>query len=206
MSHRVTASSRVRAAFGALDPSLRADMQQLLLELRALLQPTITKRPCSWPTRSPSTSTVKYSGGGPPGKLVSGCHVSALGHFPVPQAEHMPDGPATLVIRQEAVRLVDPTSAAATVIGRVERMVSLGARSLVEVATTTGPLFAEAPPGQIFGSGDMVGMVFPTEQCVLLPDQVMCRGVRGSALLAGRRSNPGSRSRHPAPESTWAER
>ncbi len=210
--------------FSALDPSLRGDMHQLLLELRALLQPTIvlvthdhqeaalladtiavlidgqvhqqgTARQLYEQPASITVSRFLGCRNEIPGEVISGCHVSALGNFPVPQAEHMPNGPATLVIRQEAVRLVDPTSTVATLIGRVERMVPLGARSLVEVATGAGPLFAEAPPGQTFGTGDMVGMVFPTEQCVLLlPDQA-CTAAPSDAVTPVRTSTSGSSRR-----------
>lgn len=206
--------------FSALDPSLRADMHRLLLELRALLQPTIVlvthdhqeaalladsiailidgqirqQGTAKQLYEQPASITVSRFLGclnEIPGEVVSGRHVSALGNFPLPLAEHVPNGPATLVIRQEAVRLVDQASTAATVIGRVERIVPMGARSLFEVATGAGSFFAEAPPGQIFGPGDTIGMVFPIEQCVLLPNQVKHPGARGSDPLADRRSIPG---------------
>jgi putative spermidine/putrescine transport system ATP-binding protein len=209
--------------FSALDPSLRADMHQLLLELRALLQPTIVlvthdsqeavlladtiavlidgqvhqQGTARQLYEQPASITVSRFLGclnEIPGEVVSGYHLSALGQFPVPQAEHLPDGPATLVIRQEAVRLVDPTSTVATVIGRVERIVPLGARSLVEVATNVGPLFAEASSGQDFRRGDTIGMVFPTEQCVLLPDQARTAAPPDAATPV-RTSTSGS-SRH----------
>jgi putative spermidine/putrescine transport system ATP-binding protein len=209
--------------FSALDPSLRADMHQLLLELRALLQPTIvlvthdhqeavlladtiailidgqvhqqgTARQIYDQPASITVSRFLGCLNEIPGEVVSGCHVSALGQIPVPQAG--PNGPATLVIRQEAVRLVEQASTAATVIGRVERIVPLGARSLVEVATSVGPLFAEASSGQDFRTGDTVGIVLPTEQCVLLPNQVSvsalsdtARPVRTSTSGSSRRSS-----------------
>ncbi len=184
--------------FSALDPSLRADMHQLLLELRAVLQPTILlvthdhheavlladhvailidgqvhqHGTASELYAHPASLTVSRFLGclnEIPGDLVSGHHSSALGLIQVPPRPRHDDGPAVLVIRQESVRLVDP--GVATVVARVERVVPLGARSLVEVVTAAGPLFAEAQPGQAVRSGDVVGLLLAPEQCVLLPGQ-----------------------------------
>lgn len=184
--------------FSALDPSLRADMHQLLIELRAVLEPTILLVTHDHQeavlladtiavlidgavhqhgtagdlySRPASLTVSRFLGclNEVPGEVVSGRHSSALGEIPVLDAAGVTDGPAALVIRQEAVRLVDATDA--TIVARVERVVPLGARSLVEVATSAGPLFAEAQPGQHVRGGDVVGLVLAPEQCVLLPVQ-----------------------------------
>lgn len=173
-------------------------MHQLLLELRAVLQPTILlvthdhqeavlladsvailidgqvhqHGTASELYARPASLTVSRFLGclnEIPGELVSGHHSSALGLIPVSPMPRHDDGPAVLVIRQESVRLVDRS--VATVVARVERAVPLGARSLVEVATAAGPLFAEAQPGQAVRAGDVVGLLLAPEQCVLLPGQ-----------------------------------
>lgn len=79
------------------------------------------------------------------------------------------DGPATLVIRQEAVCLVDANDATAIAVGRVGRATPKGARTLVEVTTSVGSLFAETQPGRRFSRGDAVGLVLSPDQCVVIP-------------------------------------
>ena len=186
--------------FSALDPSLRADMQQLLLELRAVLQPTILLVThdhheaalladtiavlVDGTLHQLSTAPLLYSQPKSlqisrflgclneiPGQLVGGRHRSTLGFLETAQPHELPDGPAVLVIRQEAIRLVALTSADATVTGRVERVTPRGARLLVEVHTVVGPLFAEASPGQVVRAGDAVGLVLPVDQRAVVADQ-----------------------------------
>lgn len=179
--------------FSAVDPALRADMHQLLLELRAVLQPTILivthdhheaalladtiavlidgslhqLSPAGLLYSRPESLTISRFLGGLneiPGQLVDGRHRSALGNLQVASPCELRDGPSVMVVRQEAVRLVAASSAEATATGRIERVTPRGARLLVEVRTAVGSLFAEASPGHAVRAGDEVGLVLPVDQ------------------------------------------
>ncbi len=191
--------------FSALDPGVRAEMQQLLGEMRAAVEPTVLivthdRLEASLVAdtvavlldgrvaqhdgadvlhaRPASLEVSRFLGGlnevpGVVGGAVDGTahlsagHLSALGRLAVPAGLHV-GGPATLVVRQEAVRLVPP-GAAGAVPATVRRVTLHGARRLVEVATAAGPLFAEVAPGTPARAGDAVGLELPVEQRWAVP-------------------------------------
>ena len=184
--------------FSALDPSVRSEMHQLLAELRAVVEPTLLLvthdrqeaavvadtvavlldgRIAQHDTvdtlygRPASREVNTFLGGRNEiaGRLVAGVHISPLGHLDVPGSEGVPDGPAALVIRQEAVRLVAATDPAAHVRGTVGRVGPQGARSLVEVTTAAGALYVESAPGERWNAGNCVGLALPMRQRWVLP-------------------------------------
>lgn len=106
-----------------------------------------------------------------PGRVVGGVHESVAGRLALPDGAGpvVGAGPATLVVRQEAVRVVAATAADADVVGTVERVGPQGARSLVRVATSAGPLHAEAAPGSAPHVGDTVGLHLPLDQRWVVP-------------------------------------
>ena len=185
--------------FSALDPVVRADMHRLLTELRAAVEPTILlvtherqeaavvadtvavlldgrivqhDTPVRLYARPASLAVSRFLGGlnEVPGEVLGGAHLSPLGRLELPDARSFSDGPATLVLRHEALQLVTPDDPSAHVRGVVERTAPQGARSLVEVATPAGPIFAEAPPGSSWDSRDPVGLVLPVHQRWVVPD------------------------------------
>jgi putative spermidine/putrescine transport system ATP-binding protein len=185
--------------FSALDPAVRAQMQRLLAELRAAVEPTVllvthdrheaavvadtvavlqSGRIAQHATaeelhaRPASLAVSRFLGGlnEVPGRCAGGVHRSALGSLDVgPAARAVADGPATLVVRQEAVRLVAAGDPVADVVGTVARVAPQGARSLVEVATAAGPLHAEVAPGAGWAPRSPVGVVLPLEQRWVVP-------------------------------------
>lgn len=184
--------------FSALDPSVRSDMHRLLAELRAVVEPTLLlvthdrqeaavvadtvavlldgriaqHDPVDTLYGRPATRKVNSFLGGRneiAGRLVAGVHISPLGHLDVPACEGAADGPAVLVVRQEAVRLVAHADPAADVRGTVRRVGPQGARSLVEVITAAGALYAESAPGERWNPRSDVGLVLPVRQRWVLP-------------------------------------
>ncbi|MBI1352354.1 MAG: ATP-binding cassette domain-containing protein [Actinomycetales bacterium] len=184
--------------FSALDPSLRADMHRLVTELRALLQPTIVLvthdhqeaalladsvailidgqlqqhvAAAALYDRPNSLTVSRFLGclNEVPGHARAGRHVSALGTIDTAYPDGQADGDAVLVIRQEAIALTRADDPAANATGCIERTTPRGARTLVEIATTAGLLFAEVQPGRRYGHGDVVGLVLPADQCVVIP-------------------------------------
>ena len=185
--------------FSALDPQVRAQMHRLLAELRAVVEPTIllvthdrheaaavadtvavlldgqvaqqdvVSRLYSRPA---SLSVSRFLGGlnEVDGEVVVGhVHRSGLGRLLLPPEAARAPGPAVLVVRHEAVRLVAATDPSADAVGMVTRLTPTGARCLVEVATAAGPLFAETAPGASWDHGDRVGLVLPVQQRWAVP-------------------------------------
>ncbi len=167
--------------FSALDAALREDMHVLLGQLRAELQPTIllvTHDPLEAaaladtvavlhagrlqqhaPTGElytrPSTLRVARLLGGRnevAGTVTRGAHRSAFG--PVPTT--LPDGPAVLVVRQEAVALAAPGGPEPQ--ARVQDVRPYGPRLLVTVRKDDGELLVEVPPGRPVSVDDPVGV------------------------------------------------
>ena len=185
--------------FSALDPAVRSAMHQLLLELRAAVEPTVLlvthdrheaaavadtvavvlegrvaqhARSDVLHARPASLALSRFLGGlnEVPGRCDHGAHLSALGRLELPGlAGATSGGPAVLVVRQEAVRVVAADDPAADAVGTVVRVSPRGARSLVEVATAAGPLHAEVPPGQAWPPRSAVGVVLPVDQRWVLP-------------------------------------
>ena len=124
--------------FSSLDPALRTSMHDLLGEVRAALAPTVLMvthdldeaaladraavlvdgrleqvAPVADFYRCPATLAVARLVGGfneIKGTVTAGAHRSAWGFLEVP-AHAVADGPATLLVRREDLRLADPTHA-----------------------------------------------------------------------------------------------
>ena len=199
--------------FSALDPGVRAQMHRLLTELRAVVEPTVLlvthdraeaaavadtvavlldRRIAQHDTvdrlhtRPASLAVSRFLGGlnELPGRVLDGVHHSPAGTLDLPPGR-VPDGPAVLVLRQEAVGLVEPTDPAGHLRGTVSRVTAQGVRSLVEVATRAGALYAEAPPGRRWLPGQQVGLVLPVDQRWALP-----HGSVDAAAELGEREQP----------------
>ena len=183
--------------FSALDPSLRAEMHQLVEEVRAVLEPTIllvthdqqeaTTLADSIAivvdgnllqhgdaqalyTRPSSPAVFRFLGGlnEVSGVVEGGRHVSALGPLEIPARSQLPDGPAVMLVRQEAVAVRSADDPTAHADGRVTRATVRGARTLIEVGTRVGPLFAEIPTGQCPSVGASVSLVLPLDARVVV--------------------------------------
>lgn len=184
--------------FSALDPSLRAEMHELLDELRAAVEPTILlvthdRNEASVVADTIAvlldgriaqhdTATTLYSqpaslrihrflGGrnAVHGAVVAGVHHSELGTLALPPETPAPDGPGVLLIRQEALRLTDAASAAADIEGTVVRSSPSGARAVVEVEAGSQVLFVETGPGEAVRRGERVGVALPLGQRHVIP-------------------------------------
>ncbi|MDO8732658.1 MAG: ABC transporter ATP-binding protein [Actinomycetota bacterium] len=185
--------------FSALDPALKADMHQLLVELRAVLQQTIVMvthdhheavlladsiavvidgvlqqhTPAEALFAHPESLAVSRFLGGLneiPGELRGNLFHCAIGALDLAKDHGCAHGSAVMVIRQEAVRLVGESSVDADTCGRIQRTVPLGARTLVEVRTCDLTLFAEVAPGLGAQPGDVVGVALPRSQRRVLRD------------------------------------
>jgi putative spermidine/putrescine transport system ATP-binding protein len=195
--------------FSALDPLLREDMHRLVLELRAVLEPTIllVTHDQQEAVTLADTIAIMTEGrvlqhgdvqqlyGAPeslavhrflgglnefPGVVEGDCHVSSLGRLELDRRTPRADGPAVLVARHEAVDLVDPEDDAADAVGRVSRVVALGATCLVEVAAAGGVIHAELPTVLGPRAGQRVGVRIPLAARVLVP--VEPRRARGEQV------------------------
>ena len=176
--------------FSALDSALRADMYAFLRAIRDELNPTIVLVTHDQSEAAvvadgiavlidgvlehhsdvrtaylrPSTLAVHRLMGGLneiPGSIASGVHHSELGSHALPNDVSTPDGPATLVIRQEIVRLVEPS--ASSIIGTVESLQSTGIRQRACVRVGTSSVFVELPPQANVTVGAGVGLELMTD-------------------------------------------
>lgn len=177
--------------FSALDPALRGDMHDLLDAVRAAVSPTIVlvthdrdeaarasdriallehgvllhEGTVLDAYRRPQNLRAAQIMGGRneiPGEVRDGSHHSALGSVPVPP--ETPDGPGTLVIRQEDVAVLDDAAGstdAAAITGVVESTRVAGARSEIVVRCGDARVHAEAPPTQRCQIGDRVRLGLP---------------------------------------------
>ncbi len=153
--------------FAFLDVQLREDMYDLIHNIRAQLAPTIVvvthdRQEASILADSiavlddghilqhgtvhelhyqPATHAVNRLLGGlnaVPGHVHDGKHHSVLGHLQV--QDGAVEGPAFLVVRQEALNLIPPSEAGpSTLKGSVSGLTSLGARTLVRVNISPSP-------------------------------------------------------------------
>jgi len=168
LARALAASGRVMLLdepFSALDTGLRTSMHQLLVEVRAALDPTIVLvthdldeaglaervavlvegriEQCDTISAlytAPKTVAVARLLGGfneLPGIVESGVHHSGLGAFVLPAAAHV-EGIALLLVRKERLALVDP-EAAATVTGRVVEVRQSGPHQNVVVELDRPP-------------------------------------------------------------------
>lgn len=175
--------------FSALDPSLRTDMHDLLEAVRGAFSPTILlvthdrdeaarvadrialmengrllhEGTVAEAYRRPRSLRAAQLMGGRnavPGHVRDGVHVSALGDVAVPGAV---DGAATLVFRQEDVRVDSPareeTSLRTT--GTVETLRPLGARGEIGIRAGGVLLHAEVPSTSALRPGDDVAVSVP---------------------------------------------
>jgi len=189
--------------FSALDPELRSDMHALIDDIRSALSPTIVlvthdRDEASAVadriavlhegellqhdtvdgvyTRPGSLRVARLMGGlnEVPGIIVDGAHLSALGRIRLDAGSDVSAGPATLVVRQEAVgvRALGAEEASDGVVGIVTGIRHLGPRRLLTIrfraagaAGTAGAadaeLNAELPPGQCVEVGSRVAVTLP---------------------------------------------
>lgn len=183
--------------FSALDPALRADMHDLLEAVRADVAPTILlvthdrdeaarvadriavvergrllhegtvveayRRPASL-----RTAELMGTRNAVPGEVRAGIHRSALGEV---AAAGLSDGSATLVFRQEDVRVDDRADAESLgVVGTVEARRPAGARSEVTVRAGTLTLHAEVPSVSGLRPGDEVALSVPAGIAYVVAD------------------------------------
>ncbi len=173
--------------FGALDPGLRAEMHELVVELRAAVEPTILlvthdrheaavlgdtvavlldgrivqhDTVAGLYTRPADLRVHHFLGGRNcvPGQVRDGVHHSALGALALPG--DVPDGAGALVFRQEAAELVAVDDRSADAVGVVVGTRPLGARTEVSVETRGEVVVVEAslPAPR---DGRPVGVVVP---------------------------------------------
>lgn len=204
--------------FASLDAQLREDMYALIQSIRAQLAPTIVlvthdRQEASILADSiavlddghilqhgtvhqlhyePATQTVNRLLGGlnsVPGHVSAGRHHSVLGDLRVQDAAA--DGPAWLIVRQEALRLIPPGEAGSpTLKGSVSGLTSLGARTLVRVSFSSGapetapstgrnPRTPDASGPERYGNGSTATLtVDVTGNPHLLPGQVVGVGLQ----------------------------
>lgn len=183
--------------FSALDPSLRADMHDLLESVRAAVAPTILlvthdrdeaarvadrialvengrllhEGTVAEAYRRPRSLRAAQLMGGRnavPGSVRAGVHVSALGEVPVPGAA---DGAATLVFRQEDVRVGEAADAGALrASGTVEALRPLGARGEIAIRAAGVLVHAEVPTLSTLRPGERVAVSVPHALAHVVPD------------------------------------
>jgi putative spermidine/putrescine transport system ATP-binding protein len=181
--------------FSALDTALRAEMHELVVDLRQRVDTTVllvTHDPAEadvladtvavldggrlqqhGPLRelyaAPASLAVSRLLGGRtevPGTVTGGAHHSPLGALAVTA----PDGPGVLVIRPEAVTVTAPGHPDADVRGTVVRVRRRGLRALVTVEVGTATVDGELAPGEELPVGTAVGLRLPVaDRCVVPP-------------------------------------
>jgi putative spermidine/putrescine transport system ATP-binding protein len=187
--------------FSALDARLREEMHELLADLRMRLDPTIllvthdhaeadaladsvavldrgrllqTGPMRELYARPVSLAVSRLLGGRTEveGTVHLGTHRSPLGALDLPGK--VPDGPAVLVVRHEAVVVTEPRDPAADAIGTVLRVRRRGLRSLVTVEITgdggRATVDAELDRAHDVVLGSSVGLRLPlADRCVVPP-------------------------------------
>lgn len=183
--------------FSALDPALRSDMHELLAQIRAQLSPTVVMvthdrdeaavvadrvalltagRLLQHDTvarlyaRPQSLAVARLMGGRNEiaGTVTEGRHHSALGAIAAPDGEQWPDGDAVLVVRQEALRLGEPSPGETGVRGRVARSALRGPRSHVVVDVADARLELETAAISAPEVGAEVTVSIPHAGCAVL--------------------------------------
>lgn len=174
--------------FSALDPVLRADMYDLVREIRTELDQTIVlvthdqheaavladsvavlidgvlehHSDIGSAYTQPSTLAVNRLMGGINeihGYLEGGVHHSALGALTVPPGNTLADGPAVLLVRHEMIRIVD--SAAEVPRGVLCGAQPAGLRYIADVRVGTAVVKVELPTGSAVAIGSTVGLNIP---------------------------------------------
>jgi putative spermidine/putrescine transport system ATP-binding protein len=182
--------------FSALDPTLRAEMRDLLRQIQrelgittllvthdqmeaAALADTIAvlhdgrilqqARPDELYAR-PTTLTVARFLGCPtalPGTVTpTGTFRCALGDLDLPPHARRP-GPGHLVIRPEAVTVADGPHAVPALVHTLRRE---GALTALTAHTAAGPLHALLPPGPLPAEGERIWLTLPVEHRWIIPD------------------------------------
>ncbi|MGD9620759.1 MAG: ABC transporter ATP-binding protein [Mycolicibacterium sp.] len=184
--------------FSALDSALRSDMYALLRSIRDELNPTIVLVTHDQSEAAvvadaiavlisgtmehhsdmrtayvrPSTLAVHRLMGGLNeihGSVASGVHHSELGSHALPAGVCVRDGPATLMIRQEMVRIVPATAPAVT--GTIVQLQSVGIRQRARVRIGTSSVFVDLAPHVDVMVGAEVGLELPTEALQAVSDE-----------------------------------
>jgi putative spermidine/putrescine transport system ATP-binding protein len=184
--------------FSALDPELRSEMHELVVSLRAAVEPTILlvthdrdeavaladtvaillggrvvqHDVADVLFREPTSLQVHLFLGGRnavAGTVRGEAHHSALGALHVPGAKWNDNGPATLVIRQEDVRVVADGQSDAHVVGTVVRSLRAGARTSAEVECNGYRLTGEVTSELDLRVGQRVGLVLPVRARHVIP-------------------------------------
>ncbi|MGY6497202.1 MAG: ABC transporter ATP-binding protein [Microcella sp.] len=183
--------------FSALDPELRTDMHELLARIRGELSPTIVMvthdrdeaaavadsvallrrgrllqhGPIASLYRRPLSLEVARLMGGRnavPGTVRGGEHHSALGRITPAPGETWTDGDATLVVRQELIRLGAPTSDEHAVAGTVTAVAERGPRTRIMLAVADAALECEVASGAVPQPGDQVTACIPRSGCAVI--------------------------------------
>lgn len=178
--------------FSALDRPLADELHELLLELRAMLAPTILlvthdraeaariadsvavlddgrllqHAATAVLHARPASAHVHHLLGGLiaiEGRVAGGDHVSSLGRLRLPPDTRRAEGPGWLLLRHESLRVVDRTDAAADVVGQVVERRAAGARDRLSVACGSQVLHVEVPATDPVRIGDVVGVSIPIE-------------------------------------------
>jgi putative spermidine/putrescine transport system ATP-binding protein len=183
--------------FSALDPVVRAEMHELLTELRAAVEPTILLVTHDRHEAAVVADTVAVLLGGRiaqhssverlhaspaslavhtfldgrnavPGWVEGGIHASALGLLALPVG-CCADGEGHLVVRQEAVQ-VTAADESADVVGTVLSVDHLGPRDVIRINCSGAVLTAEtASTGTRVEPGTAVGLVLPVARRHVVP-------------------------------------
>ena len=184
--------------FAALDPALRTEMHELLVELRAVLELTVllvthdheeassladsiavlldgrlvqhdaTHRIYSRPA---GVAVHRLLGGltEVAGTVRDGRHHSPFGALELPAGCPSPDGPGTLVVRHERVGVTRAGAPDAVVTGVVASVRRRGSRRLVRVERDGAAITAETSVGTVLCAGDDVGLVIASDAAWCVP-------------------------------------
>jgi putative spermidine/putrescine transport system ATP-binding protein len=182
--------------FSALDQELRHDMQDLLRQVRQVVQPTILLVTHDRDEAATVADTIALISGGRliqhgtvqelyrrpasieasrlmggkneiGGTVLGGVHHSPWGAFPIAGCLPCLDGPATMVIRQESVEILGEGSAG--VPATVTAVRPVGARQLVTVTRGENVLHAETTAFRPVAVGDRIRVWIPSDELALLP-------------------------------------
>jgi ABC-type Fe3+/spermidine/putrescine transport system ATPase subunit len=178
--------------FSALDASLRGEVRDLVAELQRSTGVTTlfvthdqeeatvladrvalmldgrlqqVGAPREFYERPASVSVARFFGTANafPGVVSGGCWRGPLGEVPV----SAPDGPGTLLLRQEAVRLVGPRDPGTDAVVTRTTYTGTGVRAWVDAAGTEVALVAE--PTARLAVGDRVRLHLPPDRCSVVP-------------------------------------
>lgn len=183
--------------FSALDPELRDTMHELLAHVREKLNPTILMvthdrdeaaavadhialvsdgtllqhgNVEAMYSRPASLQVSRLMGGTNeiPGTVREGVHYSVLGRHRLPEDHPWPEGPATLVIRQERIIVVEEHNAGVPAV--VTRIRTRGPRRLISLDMNGAALYAEASGSQSVTVGGTVRIQLPTPALAVIGD------------------------------------